>query len=338
MQHENVKEYELVRNEMITVKECITKYVGFVLGGAGAAVFLISRIGQSSTPSIPMSSFESAIVCFAISTIINFVLLILYYKFYSHNRFAGYCKLLNHERYCYKEKNENNKDNEDTDEHKVEGSSMLSWEVSVDTLRYLDTHENLPEEIRKLENLPEEIRKFKIIENDITIVRLNQIIDNIRAIPREIFGKGFGILINAILGKTIFRSWAFPPLIVAMFFIISWGFFITGCIFFNKVITDRINTETIWYMVILFLLFIIIQMRLWYQFIGKLYMLMEGSATVEAFFWRFIPIRASLLNSQDISPKYIESNPALSSYRNPWPIEYSYALNCEGAVFFSGSG
>ena len=33
MQSENVKEYELVRAEMITVKDCITKYIGFVLAG-----------------------------------------------------------------------------------------------------------------------------------------------------------------------------------------------------------------------------------------------------------------------------------------------------------------
>ena len=93
MQRENIKEYELVRHEMLTVKDCITKYISFVLGGVGATVVLLARSGDRSH----FSSLEISIMSFSLCIIIDFIMLVLIYKFKSHNRFAGYCKLLTHE-------------------------------------------------------------------------------------------------------------------------------------------------------------------------------------------------------------------------------------------------
>lgn len=88
MQPENVREYEMVRQEMSSVKDCITKYIGFVLGGSGAAIFLIARMGHNTGEKVLiMNDYETCLICYAITTIINFVLLILFYKFHSHNRF-----------------------------------------------------------------------------------------------------------------------------------------------------------------------------------------------------------------------------------------------------------
>lgn len=44
---ENVKEYELIRQKMITLKECITKYIGFILGGTGLAVYGMVTMSRS---------------------------------------------------------------------------------------------------------------------------------------------------------------------------------------------------------------------------------------------------------------------------------------------------
>jgi len=45
MQPENLREYEIIRNEMFTVKDCITKYIGYVFAGFGAAIYGLVRIG-----------------------------------------------------------------------------------------------------------------------------------------------------------------------------------------------------------------------------------------------------------------------------------------------------
>ncbi len=272
MQSENVEEYKLVRAEMITVKDCITKYIGFVLGGSSAAVYGIALMGKNSDNQLLMMP-----VCFAISIIIHFVLLVLFYKFHSHNRFAGYCKLLNHERY-------NPPLPQSTKEF-----SFFAWEVSVDKLRYWDTHQELLNEKKDIKITNMDIEKLKSF--------LKQMHEN----RRENFVKGFGILWSAILGKGEFRSWAFPPLVVAMFFILSFGFFITGCIFFIKLIPSI----SIANLIIILLAFGGAQGWLWYRYLGKLHALMEGSTTIDAFFWKFMPVRASFLNSHDITPEYL---------------------------------
>jgi len=56
MQSENVKEYELIRDEMSTVKDCITRHIGFVLGGSGVAA------GCLGSPLISDYCVEGALV------------------------------------------------------------------------------------------------------------------------------------------------------------------------------------------------------------------------------------------------------------------------------------
>ena len=63
----------------------------------------------------------------AIALVITLVLLIVYYKFNSHNRYAGYCKLLNEESW-----NIPSELNED----------VYTWEICIDRLRHFDTHKH----------------------------------------------------------------------------------------------------------------------------------------------------------------------------------------------------
>ncbi len=44
MQNENEKEFELIRKEMISVKDCITKYLGYIFAGSGAAIYGLARM------------------------------------------------------------------------------------------------------------------------------------------------------------------------------------------------------------------------------------------------------------------------------------------------------
>lgn len=94
MRPDSSKEYEFMRYEMESLKSCITTYVGFVIGGVGAAIFGFAK----DTP-VPNNFGAIVYSALALALIIDLVLSVLMYKFHSHNRYTGYCAALNHERF-----------------------------------------------------------------------------------------------------------------------------------------------------------------------------------------------------------------------------------------------
>ena len=79
MQKQNIREYELMRNELISIKTCITSYMRYVLGGSGAVLFGMSAIKTTNNP------FFLSYAPAGASVILLLVLLVLFYKFNSHN-------------------------------------------------------------------------------------------------------------------------------------------------------------------------------------------------------------------------------------------------------------
>lgn len=274
MKAENVKEYELIRDEMITVKDCITRYIGYVFGGSGAAIYGMARMERTLTNNYS----EMAIISLSLATIISFVLLIVYYKFYSHNRFAGYCKLLNHERYKTPEE--------------FKEIPFFAWEIAVGRLRDCDT------DINSYNKLIEEAKIEGLENNDLEIALEDYKSDKPKKDSYKKW-KGTWYLIKALFGYVKTNSWGFPPYVVSMFCILAFGFLFTGLY-----LTFRLNTDSailIWFSCLVG----IAQVLLWRHLNGKLYSLMNGSATVNAFYFKFVPIRASFLNAHGIIPKYI---------------------------------
>ena len=92
MEKQNIEEYTLIRTEMQNLKDCMITFIGYVLGGSG-----IISLGIIALPKSKASYDAYAVLCIIISLLISLVFLILLYKFNSHNRFVGYCKLLNQE-------------------------------------------------------------------------------------------------------------------------------------------------------------------------------------------------------------------------------------------------
>lgn len=292
MQAKNVKEYESIRAEMLNVKDCITKYVGYVFGGSGAAIYGLSKMEIDGIP------FVSCML----SLIISFVVVILFYKFQSHNRFAGYCKLLNQERYTIPisqndTKDENKKDND---------ISFFSWELAVGKLRCL---ENNPKLLPNLINVIDiKIQNKKNLEEKIKKIFIDE---------KGEYLKGLWILIKALLGKIETSSWAFPPLIVSICFIFSFGFLIgsiwvyikNGHSQFLSFFSDDFSY--------FFLFVALIQLILWFRLIGKLFNLMLGQTRIESFFWKFMPIRAYFLNNvfseYKIIPSYFDTDDELDT-------------------------
>lgn len=56
-QMQREKELELLRKEMINLKDCITKYLGYVFAGSGAAVYGIGRMDKSIEHVMPAMAF-----------------------------------------------------------------------------------------------------------------------------------------------------------------------------------------------------------------------------------------------------------------------------------------
>lgn len=90
MQKENVEEYKLIRQEMLSLKNCITNYVGMALAGTGAAVAAYAILPNGKTSTLALSALSLALI-------ITLILNVLIYKFHSHNRYAAYCRLLEQE-------------------------------------------------------------------------------------------------------------------------------------------------------------------------------------------------------------------------------------------------
>jgi hypothetical protein len=244
---------------------------------------------------------EVSFVCFAFSLMMSFVLLVLFYKFNSHNRFAGYCKLLNQEILDVPPASND--------------VCLLSWELCVERLRMSDCSPPTARGSRS----SAKIGGFTKEKMGVLADLLGQISGKGAPVDRNKFLKGSKILIRAIFGHIETRSWGFPPIIVAMFFLIVSGFLAGGIWAFFKedpswsvaAFFRDLSTWPTSNSLCVFGVFVLVsQAFLWWRFSGKLHSLMEGSATVDSFFWRFVPVRAEFLNGQPVNgaklvPKYV---------------------------------
>ena len=299
MQNSNVKEYSSIRMEMNNLKECITKYIGYAFAGSGAMIYGLARIESSNTGSI---SHEIAFIAAAFSMLLSLILLVIFYKFDSHNRFAGYCKMLNHEHHEQLSEESKKTIAENSQEDKPQTiagkpdntQDLFSWEVSVGDLRWL---ESMPE------NLGHVLKKLDISEPDKTKLRpeIENCLGKQPGIDDEKYLRGFGILIKTLFLKNIRTySWGFPPLVVIIFL-----FLVSGFLLSSWFVTYKIGFITNISLLVFESGVTVFQLLLWIHLCGRLFSLMNGSTTVYSFFWKFIPLRALFLNKFGIKPSYI---------------------------------
>lgn len=279
MQSQNIHEYESIREELLNIKNCMTTYMSFILGGSGIAFFGLGAISNENYHLLILSYTP-----FTMSIIITLVLLILFYKFNSHNRLAGYSKLLNHERYSSTKGNI---------------SDLISWEICMDRLRRADISNDFLADIctsMKTEGI-DQIKLQEIVKN---ISGKRSPVDNGR------YKKGLNIFINAVLGRIQTKSWAFPIYVTLVFFPLSMIFFLSGIYFTFCVFKfGEYNILTKSFLGIAALAMIAYNFRIWQVFFGKLYSLLDGGGTVDAYCFKYLPIRAKFLNDNGIIPEYL---------------------------------
>lgn len=287
METQNIKEYELLREETLALRECITDYMGFVVGGSGAAMFGLAALrlfGQDNKIAV-------AYVAFGISLLLSFVLVILMYKFNSHNRYAAYSRLLADERY--------------PSPSPAADSPNISWELCIERLRESDLD-------------PQRFRAMARAAN-ITFAEkgrmgfewmLDTYVGSNPPVDRGKVKRGFRHLFLATMGVVRTSSWGFPPPIVAVFFVLTLIYIGIGgyaaSTFLLEKWTASTSNPTFLPSRILFCVGVLVlaQLYLWMSFCGKLFTLMEGSATVDAYSFLFVATRADYLNQRGLTPSY----------------------------------
>jgi hypothetical protein len=268
IQSDIAKDYELVRQEMTNLKDCITNYMGFVLGGAAVTIYGLIYEGLAKG-----HFMEVAYMSLIVSVILSFILLILFYKFHSHNRYAGYCKLLNSELIPQNQKN-----------------CWISWELCVDRVRQSEYNKQELNDLLKGVNL--------IIDNKTGSDAQNYISD----ITEKINSRTKYYLHLRRNLKT--KSWRFPPLVTIIILTLSSIFLIIEAyslyqLGFSNYVSYRL--KILWFSAGIVS---IIQITLWMHSFSKLHALLTGPDTIDSYFWRFLPYRAKFLNELGIIPKY----------------------------------
>jgi hypothetical protein len=267
MQAQNVEEYKAIREELARVRNCVTSYVGFVILGAGPAFGFLAGKTADKTSNLAMG-FASVLLAI-LSTL---VLFLLSYKFTSHNRYAGYSKLLTHERF-----NPNAELDHD----------IFFWEICIDKLRATDCDRDRWES---------HLRYCEKNRNSIpNVPGLDKVIKRYSGPAptkdKRAWLKGWPLLFSGSRENT--GSWKLPLYIARIFGTINLAFVVFAVIFFLRSFRygdGDFRSEHL-ALVSLFPVFIL----LWMAFISKLYRQMLGSETVEAFCRKFVPIRLRLL-------------------------------------------
>ncbi len=277
MNKQNVKEYELMRAELLNIKSCITTYMGYMLSGAGVA--LVGMAAMSKTNNSWFSVYASA----SVTIILLLVLMIIYYKFNSHNRGAAYCKVLSHESCLIQEEQEN----------------VISWELCIQQLRDSDANQSIF--INRVEGCEiEGLNKNKFIQCLKQITGLNPPID------RDRTKRGVKLLIGSLISHPAGRvSWGFPISVSSVFLVLTSIFALVFLWHFSQLISDpgTVGTDR-FVLLITLLMFIVFTGYMWARLAGKLYSLVYGSATIRGYYIRFLASRANILSSKGIKPKY----------------------------------
>ena len=87
------KEYELLKKDITDIKKYINDYVGYIIGTNGIAFALFAYLSLDES-----SSFDAKFITLFLGIVILFLLYsVVIYKFNSHNKLAGYIRLLTQE-------------------------------------------------------------------------------------------------------------------------------------------------------------------------------------------------------------------------------------------------
>lgn len=283
MEISNAQEYHSIRSEMQNLKNCLTNYFGFVLGGFGISFFgfnILEKYTGFYNIAEPIA-FTSLILAITITMVLQ----IIFYKFNSHNRFAGYCKLLNQEQL-----NINHDMYSEID--------IMSWEICVTRLRETELEDN------KLSGILKYMVMTDIIDEE-TKKKTEAYLKRQDEFSFKKLSLGIMILIKYMLGSSKTKSWHFPLPVTSVFFSLSVIYIVFSLYTINRVypiqfsnITFELNSSLMYVILLIMLIF------MWAVIFMKLHGLVDGNHTVDAYCCKFLPIRYSFIYHKSIDIEY----------------------------------
>jgi hypothetical protein len=277
------EEYKLLRAEMINTRECVTDYMGFTLGSAGVAAISLSIAAESGN-----NAAAVVVASLLLSLLATCVASIMFYKFNSYNRYAGYCKLLNHE-LPHTPSN-------------TSVTSLFSWEIVLEQLKQFEFDR---------ERIYKQAEEASIARNhDVSAEDLKMALE-VYARPgrRKPYSNSFSLpkgllaLARALVGRIRSQSWGFPPIPAAVLAFLAFALLTCGALFAWYGDPPDAYVETLKWAV---RGIAALQVIAWVVLASKLHMLMQGSTTVQSYFWRFMPPRALFLHEHGITSRYYD--------------------------------
>ena len=294
MERQNAKEYEYLREEIQELRTCITSYIGKTIGGSCAGVFGLAALHVASTDNYLALAFVS----FSTAIIISLVLVMMLYKCISHNRCAAYARLLADESFSSVSASE-----------PQDGQTFVGWEICMNRLRTADLASSSYEVICEKPYVKRMLREHSAWEA-FKMMRRCFLFDHGKS-PKVDSGKywdGLKQLGLAFSGRIRTTSWGFPPPATAIFFVLTLFYTLVGCYgimgYFGW---DSLHLGG-WQERRFILtpgLVLLGWGLLWMPLCGRLGALMVGSATIDAYCFRFLAIRVDFVSQRfKVQPTY----------------------------------
>ncbi len=331
MHSSSVEEYKLLKKELSEIKECINKYIGYIIGSNGLVFILVSVLGTNliQKESVNLASTANQGLTALILLLTGWIVLvtlysIITYKLNSHNRHVGYMHVLVQENDFLEMNFKSNyhplkwiskKIQRPDIEAKVDISSIILWEYVMTRWNSKNTPKSYPKFAYDKLDLKYETGKYKI--DDI-------LIDNPGSIEKDNIYQAFNkyIIWNQCQTSTILkliRKRFFQPRIYEKYKLSSWGYpsrlgslicslyLILGiaiglaCSFVQSPfdVTTNYLIAVTFYCSYLFILFRGVHTHLRLQ---------KGDMTTDYYCWAFLIFRVQYLNHHDIRPVYFSTS------------------------------
>lgn len=274
MERQNVAEYKIIRKEIEAIKKCITDYMGFLLIGVGTSYSALGGIVAIKRNDIYYDAI--AYSSLAISFIAISILYILLYKFISHNRYVGYCLLLNQEIW---------------DQNDCRYDDIFIWELCLTLLRKSEIAKHA--EVSQNDRISEEDKEL-----DSILLKVKQ--------QQASYGVMDDILffIKSLLTIQKTPSWGFPTTIVRIIFIVILSS-VGLCVYNIVPVFKKISPNNLDATIPIIVTALLFHLLLWYGVARKYHIIMKGHENVINFCSRFIPIRNDILRKNfDVSAKW----------------------------------
>ena len=340
MRNENIEDYKLSRNEMREVKNCITTYMGYTFGGAGlfAGALVFLKSGDFDT-NIALAFCNAICGISIIVSLVLWVLFYKFNSHNFHAGYCkllnkeswllrpGAPPESSHKKsddflaweWCIGELRKIN--TKPGELHRIlkydlcdgiyrggaGGITILKDEI-IKEIEHHSTRFRLRK--RDLDLQIEDVTEDGFASDDIRDEKKKAREGHVNKWKRW---KGLGILFRGVFGRTSPSSWGFPVTVTVSYLVLHLVMFVTCLAILGMNYPGGLNPA--WDQPLKFVAAVpafyassaallvftfVVQVAFWLTFSGKLFALMRGDATVEAYQWRFVPVRAYVLKRNGI--------------------------------------